>query len=73
LCFAHNPGKRKRHWSILKHILYYIKGTINYGITYKAGGDLNSIVYVDSDYAECKDTRQSTEENLFIVAGGPVS
>ena len=34
---------------------------------------MNPIGYVDSDYAGCKDTRRSTEGNVFIVAGGPVS
>jgi len=50
-----------------------VKGTIDYGITYRGGGTLNPIGYVNSDYAGCKDTRCSTEENVFIVAGGLVS
>jgi len=69
--FAHNPGKA--HWNALKHTLGYIKGTINYRIMYKGGGELEPIGYVDSDYAGCKDTRQSTEGNIFMVAGGPIS
>jgi len=70
-CFAYNPGKP--HWIALKHILAYVKGTIGYGITYRAGGNLNLIGYVDSDFAGCKDTRRSTEETIFIVARGLVS
>ena len=69
--FAHNPGKS--HWTAIKHVLAYIKGTLNYGITYKADAELNPTGYVDSDFAGCKDTRRSTEGNIFIVAGGPVS
>ena len=69
--FAHNPGKS--HWNALKHTLAYVKGTIDYGITYRGGGTLNPIGYVDSDYAGCKDTRRSTEGNVFIVTGGPIS
>ena len=53
--FAHNPGKT--HWNVLKHTLAYVKGTLDYGITYKGGGDLKPIGYVDLDYAGCKDTR----------------
>ena len=34
---------------------------------------MNPIGYVDSDYAGCKDIRCSTEGNVFIVAGGPIS
>jgi len=38
----------------LKHILAYIKETIDYGITYRRGETLNPIGYVDSDYIGCK-------------------
>jgi len=46
---------------------------IDYGVTYKVTGDLNPIGYVNSDFAGCKDTRHSTEGNIFLVAGGPIS
>ena len=69
--FTHNPGKP--HWHALKHVLAYIKGTKNYGITYRGGEKLSPTGFVDSDYAGCKDTRRSTEDNVFIVVGGPVS
>ena len=69
--FSHNPSRS--HWNALKHTLAYVKETIDYGITYRGGGTLNPIGYVDSDYAGCKDTRHSTEGNVFIVADKPVS
>ena len=69
--FAHNPGIA--HWNALKHVLTYIKGTKHYGITYKSGSSLEPIGYVDSDYAGCRDTRCSTEGNVFVVAGGLIS
>ena len=69
--FAHNPGKP--HWNALKHTLAYIKGTTHYGVTFQAGGNLDPIGYVDSNFAGCRESRQSTEGNIFIVAGGPVS
>jgi len=69
--FTHNPGKS--HWHALKHVLAYIKGTKHYGIIYRGSEKLSSTGFVDSDYAGCKDTRRSTEGNIFIVAGEPVS
>jgi len=69
--FAHNPGKP--HWNALKHTLAYIKATTHYGVTFKAGGNLDLIGYVDSNFAGCRESRRSTEGNIFIVAGGPVS
>jgi len=70
-CFAYNPGKA--HWNTLKHILAYVKDTKHYGITYKGSSSLEPIGYVDSDYAGCRDTRWSTEGNIFLVAGSPIS
>ena len=69
--FAYNPGKA--HWNALKHILAYVKGTKHYGITYKSGSSLELIGYIDSNYACCRDTRQSTKGNIFLVAGSPIS
>jgi len=69
--FSHNPGRS--YWNALKHTLAYVKETIDYEITYRGGGTLNPIGYVDSDYVGCKDTRRSTKGNVFIVAGRPVS
>ena len=40
------------------------------GITYKGGGSLEPIGYVDPDYAGCKDTRQSTKGNIFYGSRG---
>jgi len=58
---------------MLKHTLAYVKGTMDYGITYKGGDNLEPIGYVDSNYAVCKDTRQSTEGNIFMIAKGSIS
>jgi len=54
-------------------MLAYIKGTIDYGITYKGSGDLEPIGYVDSDYARYKNTRWSTKDNIFMIVGEPIS
>lgn len=54
-------------------MLTHVKGTKYYGITYKGGNSLELIGYIDSNYASCKDTRWSTEGNVFIVAGSPIS
>jgi len=45
----------------------------NYEVTFKAEGNLDPIGYVDSDFAGCRESRRSTEDNIFIVIGGLVS
>jgi len=54
-------------------MLAYIKATTHYGVTFKAEGNLDPIGYIDSDFAGCRKSRQSTEGNIFIVTGGLVS
>ena len=46
---------------------------MHYGITYYANGILEPVRYVNSDFAGCKNLRQSTKGNVFTVAGGPIS
>ena len=58
---------------MLKHTLAYIKGTVYYGITYHTNGTLEPFGFVNSDFAGCKNLRRSTEGNVFIVVGGPIS
>jgi len=43
-CFSYNP--KKPHWNTLKHTMVYMKGTIDYGITYRGGANLNLIGYM---------------------------
>lgn len=70
-CFQANPGPV--HWKAMLHLLAYLKGMLNYKITYHCGGSLNSIGFVDADYAGDIDTRQSTSGYVFTIAGGTIS
>jgi len=56
----------------MKHMLTYIKETIDYEITYHHGLSLQPIGFVDSDYANNYDTRWSTDEHVFIIRRGSV-
>jgi len=56
--FAHNP--RQVHWNALKHALSYVKGTLDYGITYFRNSSLRPFGYVDSDYAGDVDGQKAT-------------
>jgi len=69
--FAANPGRA--HWEAIKHTMAYVKGTTGYGITYHRGLSLQPVGFTDSDFANDKDTRCSTDGHVFYVGGGPVS
>ncbi|XP_017192848.2 uncharacterized mitochondrial protein AtMg00810-like [Malus domestica] len=47
------------HYDLLKRILCYVQGTINYGLTYSAAADNSLIAFSDSDWAADPNTRRS--------------
>ena len=60
------------HWSGVKRIFRYIKGTLNYGLKF-AGSDLTLKGYSDADWAGDPDTRRSTSGYLFKIGDASVS
>jgi hypothetical protein len=71
--FQTNPGPG--HWKALMHTYAYVRGTLDYTITYKKGDDesLKPVGYVDADYGGDSGTRRLTSGYVFKMAGGPVS
>ena len=69
--FSSNP--QKEHWTALKQILRYLKGTTNIGILYKQDGSDKCIGYNDADWAGDTSDRKSTSGYIFMLSGGPIS
>ena len=69
--FSSNP--QKEHWTALKRILRYLKGTINIDILYKQDGSDKCIGYSDTDWAGDTLDRKSTSGYIFMLSGGPIS
>jgi hypothetical protein len=75
--FSSNPGIE--HWNALMHLLRYIKGTLDLGITYRGLGHRATPFpdtlhcYTDADWAGEKDKLRSTSGTVVILAGGAVS
>ena len=72
--YLNNPGHN--HWMAAKHVMRYLKGTIDYKLVYNwdnTGVELTG--YCDSDYAGQMDTRKSTSGYCFSLTyrGGAVS
>ena len=53
------------HFGAAKHVLCYLQRTMDYGIMYKFGGDLNLIGYTDSDWIGSIDEMKS---NLAMLS-----
>ena len=58
--FCSNPTRE--HWTAVKRILRYLKGTTSYGLEYSRNGDDESILsgYSDADWAGDINDRKST-------------
>ena len=57
-----------------KHVLRYLRGTIDYELCFKkCDGDLNLVAYSDSDWASSLKDRQSTTGYCFSLSNsGPL-
>ena len=58
------------HFEAAKRVLRYLQGTMDYGIMYKFGGDLNLIFYSASDWAGSIDDMKSTSGYAFLFGSG---
>nr|GEW58495.1 hypothetical protein [Tanacetum cinerariifolium] len=50
----------KKHLEALKHVFWYLRGTINWGLWYPKDTTMALTAYADADHAGCQDTRRST-------------
>jgi hypothetical protein len=48
--YGHNPGKA--HWDACLHLLRYLKGTLDYCITYTRSNKYELLCFADSDHAK---------------------
>ena len=69
--FSANPTKC--HWTAVKRIMRYLKGTFNFGLLYNATNPTDLIGYSDADWAGDVDDRKSTSGYVFQICGGAVS
>ena len=61
------------HLQVAKRALRYLKGTTNFGIFYKKGGDEELVAYTDSDYAGDLEDRKITSGYVFLLSSRVVS
>ena len=64
---------RRVHWTTLKHILHYIRGTVEYGLVYERRGSVQLAGFTDADWAGCVEDRKSTLGYCFNIRSRVVS
>jgi hypothetical protein len=79
ICFAMNTlsqfhvEPRHEHWIAAKHVLRYIRGTINYGLRYTASSDIQLHGFTDSDWEGSAEDRKSTSGMCFSLGSTMIS
>ena len=68
--FTKRFGRRHVHYA--QHLLRYLKGTINDGLTYRTGFPLYYQVFTDASHASCVDTRRSITSIVVKFGGNTV-
>ena len=68
--YMENPGKE--HWNVVKWVLWYLRSTSDYCITFNNNNDY-VCGFVDLDFAGDLDMRRSTSGFVFTLVGGAIS
>ena len=69
--FSAHPSKL--HWTAVKRILRYLKGTADYGLAFTPCSSGDCIGYSDSDWGGDLNDRKSTSGYVFLLSGCAVS
>lgn len=70
--YTSNPSPE--HWTAVKRVFRYLKGTQDLGILYGTSNNSTEPVgYSDADWGSNSDDRKSISGHVFMLAGGPIS
>ena len=71
--FSQNPGPM--HWKAVKHVFRYLKGTLDYKLTYSTPSSPSELftTYTDADHAGNPDNGRSTSGYIVKVGSGAIS
>ncbi|GJX14535.1 ribonuclease H-like domain-containing protein [Tanacetum coccineum] len=69
--YMHDP--REPHFSALKRILSYVRGTLDYGLQLLSFSTTNLVAYSDADWAGCPTTRISTSGYCVFLGNNLLS
>ncbi|GJY78347.1 ribonuclease H-like domain-containing protein [Tanacetum coccineum] len=67
----HDP--REPHFSVLKRILWYVRGTLDYRLQLFSSSTTDLVAYSDADWAGCPTTRRSTSGYCVFLANNLLS
>nr|GEU62586.1 ribonuclease H-like domain-containing protein [Tanacetum cinerariifolium] len=69
--YMHDP--REPHFSALKRVLRYVRGTLDYALHLFFSSTIDLVVYLDADWAGCPTTRRSTSGYCVFFGNNLIS
>ena len=73
LLARYSSSPTKRHWNGIKHILRYLRGTIDMGLFYSNKSNFDLVGYADSGYLSDPHKARSQTGYLFTCGGTAIS
>ena len=69
----YSSDPRPEHWTAVKRIMRYLRGTRDLALQYVGGGPVVPIGYSDADWGSDHETRRSTTGYVFLINSGAVT
>ncbi|GLT91294.1 hypothetical protein SLE2022_091880 [Rubroshorea leprosula] len=69
----HMHAPTHNHFTVVKRILRYLKGTLNYGLQLFRNSSLSLHMFTDADWAGCVDTRRSISGYCLFLGNSLIS
>ncbi|KAG7599123.1 Zinc finger CCHC-type superfamily [Arabidopsis suecica] len=73
LCARYQVCPRVSHLNVVKRILKYVKGTVEYGLSYTKHTNHNLAGFCDADWSGCLDGRRSTSGGCFFLGNNLIA
>jgi hypothetical protein len=61
------------HWIVVKHFLWYLRGTMEYWLLYESSGGVILSGFTDVDWAGCTEGRKSSSGFFFGIGSRIIS
>ncbi|KAG7540627.1 hypothetical protein ISN45_Aa07g008040 [Arabidopsis thaliana x Arabidopsis arenosa] len=73
LCARYQACPRVSHLNVVKRIIKYVKGTVEYRLSYTKHTNHNLAGFCDADWSGCLDGRQSTSGGCFFLGNNLIA
>ena len=73
VCARYQSDPKESHITVVKRIIRYISGTLDYGILYSKDTNISLVGFSDADWAGNADDRKSTSRGCFYLGNYLVS